>query len=87
MDQDLLSRLLGTAIRNALAPVFAILVAKGWIVEGDAAQLTIVIITQLAALLWGAYAKITNAAREKLALDMPAGSTPAQLKEVAKNQQ
>lgn len=86
MDQELLTRIIGTVIRNGVAPVTAYLVAKGWLVEGDAAQIITVAITALSALIWGIWAKYRDVAKQKLALAMPAGSTVAQLKEVAKSQ-
>ncbi len=85
MAPALLSRIIGTLIRTLLAPVFALLTAKGYITDSDSAQLIIEISTFVVTVTWGFWSKYKDWIQTHLALKMPAGTTPEQLKAEAKS--
>lgn len=84
MVPDLYMRMTAGAVRHAFSGAFQYLVLKGWIVEGDAAQLMTVIATNVAVIGWSLWQKYGARKLFVTALKAPANTTEEQVKEIAK---
>lgn len=72
---ELLKSVAGTVARNALGPLMAWLVAKGWIVAGDDEKILVLAGVIVAGVAWGIWQKYAAAKVLSIALSLPEGAT------------